>query len=121
MSQRILSSSSLPLRQRSDKPPWCECAPRSVRAKAVGREGDLGSQQGQETSLPENSCFILLLYWIRCNLGIALILLIVQCKARTSISRESIFLSLVLTLTQHPETVCVRNQEEQTEAGIVPS
>lgn len=26
MSQRILSSSSLPLRQRSDKPPWCECA-----------------------------------------------------------------------------------------------
>uniref|UniRef100_A0A8C0G9X6 Inositol hexakisphosphate and diphosphoinositol-pentakisphosphate kinase n=1 Tax=Chelonoidis abingdonii TaxID=106734 RepID=A0A8C0G9X6_CHEAB len=25
MPQRILSSSSLPLRQRSDKPPWCEC------------------------------------------------------------------------------------------------
>uniref|UniRef100_A0A8C3QCM9 Inositol hexakisphosphate and diphosphoinositol-pentakisphosphate kinase n=1 Tax=Geospiza parvula TaxID=87175 RepID=A0A8C3QCM9_GEOPR len=94
------------MRQRSDKPPWCECAPRSVRAN--------------QTSLAENSCSILLLYWIRYNLGIALILLIVQYKARISISRESIFLSLVLTLTQHSGTVCIRNQEEQIEAGTVP-
>lgn len=39
MSQRILSSSSLPLRQRSDKPPWCECAPFLGRAKSDGEGG----------------------------------------------------------------------------------
>lgn len=39
MSQRILSSSSLPLRQRSDKPPWCECAPFLIRGECGGEGG----------------------------------------------------------------------------------
>lgn len=39
MSQRILSSSSLPLRQRSDKPPWCECAPFLIGVNVMVREG----------------------------------------------------------------------------------
>uniref|UniRef100_A0A8U8BLK2 Inositol hexakisphosphate and diphosphoinositol-pentakisphosphate kinase n=1 Tax=Geospiza parvula TaxID=87175 RepID=A0A8U8BLK2_GEOPR len=30
-----------PDRTRSDKPPWCECAPRSVRANAMGRGGSV--------------------------------------------------------------------------------
>ncbi|XP_010188898.1 PREDICTED: inositol hexakisphosphate and diphosphoinositol-pentakisphosphate kinase 1, partial [Mesitornis unicolor] len=42
MTQRILSSSSLPLRQRSDKPPWCECVP------VVGEGGRGGPQKGGE-------------------------------------------------------------------------
>lgn len=44
MSQRILSSSSLPLRQRSDKPPWCECAPVLIRVNRMVREGSRGGQ-----------------------------------------------------------------------------
>lgn len=39
MSQRILSSSSLPLRQRSDKPPWCECAPFLIRGECDDEGG----------------------------------------------------------------------------------
>uniref|UniRef100_A0A8B9FNV6 Inositol hexakisphosphate and diphosphoinositol-pentakisphosphate kinase n=1 Tax=Amazona collaria TaxID=241587 RepID=A0A8B9FNV6_9PSIT len=39
MSQRILSSSSLPLRPRSDKPPWCECAPFFITGQGDGEGG----------------------------------------------------------------------------------
>lgn len=40
MSQRILSSSSFPLRQRSDKPPWCECALFLIRGECDGEGGE---------------------------------------------------------------------------------
>uniref|UniRef100_A0A8B9FN13 Inositol hexakisphosphate and diphosphoinositol-pentakisphosphate kinase n=1 Tax=Amazona collaria TaxID=241587 RepID=A0A8B9FN13_9PSIT len=40
MSQRILSSSSLPLRPRSDKPPWCECAPFFITGQGDGEGGN---------------------------------------------------------------------------------
>uniref|UniRef100_A0A8C6JDB0 Inositol hexakisphosphate and diphosphoinositol-pentakisphosphate kinase n=1 Tax=Melopsittacus undulatus TaxID=13146 RepID=A0A8C6JDB0_MELUD len=72
MSQRILSSSSLPLRQRSDKPPWCECSllhngsiisisGESVLLPVVTRPSSTGRGQLQASArlhgLPSPTCY----------------------------------------------------------------
>uniref|UniRef100_A0A8C3RCL6 Inositol hexakisphosphate and diphosphoinositol-pentakisphosphate kinase n=1 Tax=Cyanoderma ruficeps TaxID=181631 RepID=A0A8C3RCL6_9PASS len=55
MSQRILSSSSLPLRQRSDKPPWCECALFSGRGKCDGEGGKCVKSQNPLLAVCQHS------------------------------------------------------------------
>ncbi|KAK4821294.1 hypothetical protein QYF61_018043 [Mycteria americana] len=52
MSQRILSSSSLPLRQRSDKPPWCECAPFLIRGECDDSSGPSSTVSSAGPSSP---------------------------------------------------------------------
>uniref|UniRef100_A0A8C3IJE9 Inositol hexakisphosphate and diphosphoinositol-pentakisphosphate kinase n=1 Tax=Chrysemys picta bellii TaxID=8478 RepID=A0A8C3IJE9_CHRPI len=64
MPQRILSSSSLPLRQRSDKPPWCEYFLSLMEGLICGSWTDACSFSSSESDATSRK-MIFLFWWFR--------------------------------------------------------